>query len=99
MSAYTITAIQFNSGTFPRKVDIRNSLEGINKLVGGDPKVLIFPEHDWLSILIGPEGLLGTVLFVRNVEGHWKGLSPDECNFILDLFNRKHGQVQHQEVH
>lgn len=94
MSAYTITAIQFNPGFFPRKVDIRNSMEAIRKVIGGDPKVLVFPENDWLSILTGPEGLSGTILFVRNMDGHWEGLSQDECNFIMELFYRAHGKSQ-----
>lgn len=94
MSSYTITAIQFNPNILPRKVDIRNSIDGIKNLVGGEPKALVFPEHDWLSILIGPQGLLGTILFVSNVNGHWGGLSPEECNFILDLFSRKNGKAQ-----
>jgi hypothetical protein len=94
MSACTITAIQLNPGFFPRKIDIRNSLESIRNVVGGDPKSLVFPENDWLSILTGPEGLLGTILFVGNADGHWEGLSLDECDFIMDLFYRAHGKSQ-----
>jgi hypothetical protein len=95
MSSYTITAIEFDPGFFPRKVDIRNSRDGAKKIVGGDPKVLVFPEHDWLSILIGPKGLLGKILFVKNCNGHWGGLSQEECNIIFDLFEKKHGKEMH----
>jgi hypothetical protein len=90
MSSYTITAILFNPGIFPRKVDIRNSTAGVKKIVGGDPKELVFPEHEWLSILIGPKGLLGPILFVKNHETHWGGLSQEECKNILDLFERSY---------
>ncbi|GEM_PF-5411574 len=85
MSAYTITVmIRHPRQITPELVDIRNVRENMEKLLGGTVEV---QSYDYpvsgVVMIVGPSGLDGSVMFVKDGGGHWEGLGFEDQKRIM----------------
>lgn len=94
MSSHTITIMTWKpGGLIPKIINVRNTQVYMENILGGE--VSIIEKNTPIKgtmIMGGPDGKNGVMAIVRNIRGHWAGLTKEEQKQVMIWFLRNPGK-------
>jgi hypothetical protein len=88
MSSYTITMMTWKQGgLIPKIINARNTKVYMENILGGDVSIIAkdVPIKGTM-IMGGPEGKEGLMAIVKNMRGHWAGLTKEQQKQVMAWF-------------